>query len=115
MPDRAASLCAQLLSTDRVGPGRGYPRDLRARVARHVLSQRERGVPLGALVRELGVPSTTVLRWCRVFEEEPPLLFRPVPLIDDTPRCFTLHGPAGIHLDGLDLGTVIAFRQRLAL
>ena len=44
MPDTTASLRAQLLSTDRVGPGRSYPPDLRVRVARHVLSQRERGV-----------------------------------------------------------------------
>lgn len=114
MPDTTATLRAQLLSADRAGPGRGYAPALRERVARHVLAQRELGTPITTLAQELGVPASTLLRWCRVFEESALSAFRPVRICEDDPPTFTLHGPAGTRLEGLDLDTLIAVWRRLA-
>jgi hypothetical protein len=83
-------------------------------VARHVLAQRELGTPLGTLANELGVPATTLLRWCRVLEETAPSFFRPVLLLDDGAPTFTLYGPAGTRVEGLDLDTLVTLWRRLS-
>lgn len=111
-------LRALLSTTEREGPGRGYPRHLREEAARYVLSRRAQGETFEQIARTLGVPGNTLLRWSRALAErssapdEAP--FRRVELVDENTRVMTLHGPCGLRVEGIDLDTLVALWRRLA-
>ena len=111
-------LGALLSTTTREGPGRGYPRALREKVARYVSARREQGATCEQLAAELGVPANTLLRWSHAFAKSTSNAdagaFRRVQLADARARAMTLHGPCGLRVEGLDLDTLVALWKRLA-
>lgn len=110
-------LRALLSTTMREGPGRGYPRALREKVAHYIAARRVQGASFEQLAEELGVPANTLLRWSRTLarpsSEADVGAFRRVQLADEHARSITLHGPCGLRLEGLDLDTLVALWKRL--
>lgn len=119
MTDSMGLKLRMLLSTTRrEGPGRGYPRHLREKAVRYVLSRREQGATYGELADTLGVPTHTLQRWSRALGRDSSDAtdgpFRRVQIAAETARGPTLYGPCGLRIEGLDLETLAALLRRLA-
>lgn len=120
MVKTAERLRAELANADRSGSGRPYPLVLRRDAVAYVEARRKQGVGLVAAARELGVSAFSINRWRTDLgsETEPP--FRPVVLAEPLalpyraePSGLVVHGPAGLRLEGLDLGAVVELWRRL--
>lgn len=92
------------------GRGRPYPAELQKKIVRYVDTRRADGVQLKAIGDELGLSWRTLGRWSPGRERG----FRRVE-VSPTPRtaAFTVHGPHGIHVDGLDLDELAELIRRL--
>lgn len=109
----AHRLRTRLATSDRTGPGRGYPPALREEVVVFVRS-------LGASVRPvevadaLGLPAATLARWLHGASPEA-ASFRPLQVIDveGRPDGLVLHAPCGVRIEGLDLESLAALLRRL--
>ena len=111
-------LRALLSTTRRQGPGRTWPRPLREKVARYVLSRRQQGATYELLAQTLGVPPNTLHRWSHSLKHDAATTdegpFRRVQFVDEGASSMTLHGPYGLRVEGLDLDTLVALWKRLA-
>ena len=93
------------------GQGRAYPVELREKIIAYVRERRADGGGLKAIGDELGVAWRTLAHWGsstngafrRVEVATPPL-----------PATFTVHGPRGVRVDGLDLDELAELLRRLA-
>jgi predicted transcriptional regulator len=113
MDDRTRMrLRAQLATAPRSGPGKGLPRALRLEVAQHAATRRADGTPIAQIARELGINAQTLRRWMLETRDA----FGVVHVVPHSvaPATFTLTGPSGIRVEGLDLDALAALLRRLA-
>jgi len=92
------------------GKGRAYPVELREKIIEYVRERRAGGGDLKTIGSELGVAWRTLEHWTRAAKG----LFRRVEV--QAPPCstFTVHGPHGVRVDGLDLDELTELLRRLA-
>jgi transposase len=95
------------------GRGRPYPRELQSKIAEYVRARRASGVPLKAISAELGVSWRMLSRWTS--GGGPDRRFRRVELraVAAAPKV-VVHGPRGVHIEGLDLEQVAELLRKLA-
>jgi hypothetical protein len=116
MSDSIRHLHRGIVRVRQGGTGRGcrYPADLRAAVADHVRSRRDRGEPWAAIGRELCLPVVTLQRWLDGGSEG----FRPVVVgpaegrVDGATPVVIL--PNGIRVEGLEVPELVALLRALA-
>lgn len=115
MDDRTRMrLRAQLATAPRSGPGKGLPRALRLEVAQYTAARRVDGTPVAEVARELGINAQTLRRWMASATED---AFEVVHLVAPTTPAtatFTLTGPAGVRVEGLDLDALVVLLRKLA-
>ena len=115
MDDRTRMrLRAQLANAPRSGPGRGLPRALRLEVARYAATRSLEGASITVVARELGIPTATLRRWIASASDD---AFEVVHLVTppaSVPATFSLTGPAGVRVEGLDLDALAALLRKLA-
>ena len=104
-------LRAQLATAPRSGPGRGIPHSLREQAAQYAAHCTAQGTPLTQTAEELGVSSQSLRRWMSAAARD---AFAPVHLADAHRATFTVHGPAGVRIEGLDLDAVASLLRALA-
>lgn len=93
------------------GKGRAYPIDLREKIVAYVGDRRADGAELKAIGDEIGVSWRTLSQWSA--DARP--AFRRVEVARPTPSStFTVHGPRGVRVDGLDLDELADLLRRLA-
>jgi hypothetical protein len=92
------------------GRGQGYPRKLREQIVSYVGVRRAEGISLVAIGAEIGVSWRTFCRWGR----PPRSVFRRVE-VGAAPKgpTFTVQGPRGIHIDGVDLAALAELLRRI--
>ena len=61
------------------------------------------------LAAELGLPLDMLYRWCRNAPG-----FRPVQVLADSASTLTVHGPCGLRIEGLNLGSLADLLRRLS-
>jgi hypothetical protein len=86
-----------------------YPPDLVAQVRAHVEACRAAGVTMAQISADLGVSLDTLYRWRR---DAPG--FRQVEVVAEAASSFTVHGPRGLRIEGLDLASLADLLRRLA-
>jgi hypothetical protein len=89
-----------LLAGVRRGPGKRYPDAVRARVVSWVESERARGRCLSVVAAELGMPVTTLMRWCASRRALPVVVETVAPVTSSAVSVVT---PSGWRIEGLSL------------
>lgn len=110
----AAAFREAVRRAGRRGPGRRYPADVRRRGAAYLRARQTAGVPLSAVVRELGVRRETLAGWGSPAEAEPTPRFVPVAVVDAPAGRIVVHGPGGVRVEGLDVAGLADLLRRLA-
>ena len=80
------------------GPGKRYPRGLRDAVVRWVEAERERGRSWAEAADALGLPMTTLFRWCTK-ERAVPVIVRQ----EEVAQSVAVVTPTGWRIEGLSL------------
>ena len=114
----AAEQKAIRATAERVRDVRGRVRGdaaFKARVARFVTARRAAGEPLGAIASALGIPQSSLLRWAAPAKAAP--RFSRVRVTSGASesgvRAWTVHGPAGLRIEGLTVAEVAALWAEL--
>jgi len=120
---QAAAIRAEMDQVEgRRGRGKAYPEALRRRAASYYCARRAQGVAIRTIGIELGLPGQTLQRWAASLCDTPLLPpastgFERVEIVDAPPSArrgaFVVRGPAGLHIEGLDLDTLVELLQRL--
>lgn len=103
------------------GRGRRYPATLRAAALAQLRARQAEGAKLAAVARELGLRTATLTKWAKASASPTgsKAAFRPVRLVArpagaDPERRFTVLGPAGLRIEGLDLASLAELLRSLA-
>lgn len=100
-----------LASAERGGPGRAFPREVRARAMTYVDRRRSDGATDQQIARELGIAAMTFRRWVG----SRTAAFRAVAVVDESPSApLVVHGPRGLRVEGLDLDHLVELWGRLS-
>ena len=115
---RAQELRSRIASARRVRRrGRIYAPELRRDIEAYVGDRLAAGGSTYAAARELGLGQTSVSRWLRQARRDPGLPhLRPVTVLPSTPApaVFSIAGPRGIRIDGVDVDSLVELIRRLA-
>lgn len=120
---QAAAIRAEMDQVEgRRGRGKAYPAALRRRAVSHYCARRAQGVAIRTIGIELGLPGQTLQRWAAALGDTPLLPpaqagFERVEIVEAPPRmqhsAIVVRGPAGLHIEGLDLDSLVELLQRL--
>ncbi|UQA61416.1 hypothetical protein [Polyangium aurulentum] len=120
---RAAAIRAEMDQVEgRRGRGKAYPEALRRRAAAYYCARRAQGAAIRTIGIELGLPGQTLQRWAAAFGDAPLLLsatdgFERVEIVETSPPArrssIVVRGPAGLHIEGLELDTLVELLRRL--
>lgn len=101
-----------LASAPREGVGRAYRAEIRQRAIAYVHRRRREGASLESIGRELGVSTTTVVRWTTQASHSFALARVQTP--ETVAGRIVVHGPRGIRVEGLSLDELVALWERLS-
>lgn len=120
---QAAAIRAEMAQVEgRRGRGKAYSEALRRRAASYFCARRAQGVAIRTIGIELGLPGQTLQRWAATFGDAPLLPpastgFERVEIVEAPPparrSAIVVRGPAGLHIEGLDLDALVELLQRL--
>jgi hypothetical protein len=94
------------------GRRRRYGSELRVQILAYAVDRKAHGADLETIGAELDVPWRTIARWCAVSRKQG-RSFRRVEVVAKTSPGFTVHGPRGVRIDGMDLDAVAELIRRL--
>lgn len=110
---RREEILRALEQLGRRGRGRPYPAELQAKIAEYVRARRAGGVALKTISAEIGVSWRMLSRWSSGGASA--RRFRPVELRAATAAAtVVVHGPCGVHVEGLELEQVAELLRKLA-
>lgn len=110
---RREEIVRALEQLGRRGRGRPYPAELQAKIAEYVRARRAGGAALKTISAEIGVSWRMLSRWSSGTAST--RRFRRVELsVAPRARAFTVHGPRGVHIEGLELEQLAELLKRLA-
>lgn len=115
MDDRICTkLRTRLAMTPRCGPGRGLPRPLRLEIAQYAAARCAEGAAITEVAADLGMHPQTLRRWLSRASDDAFEVVQVLAPATSTSATFTVLGPAGVRVEGLDLDTLAALLRRLA-
>lgn len=108
----AAAFREAVRRAGRRGAGKRYPAEVRGQGAAYLAARRAAGVPMSAVLRELGLRRDTLARWVEQAPAARPR-FVPVSVVEEAAG-IVVHGPRGVRVEGLDVAGVAELLRRLA-
>ena len=106
------------LSKQRRGPGRRYPVALRERATAWAQGQRQKGIGVRRLSKELGLSTDTLRAWLGAGDEGPSLKMKSVRVVErrssaTMPGGFSLVSVSGYRVEGLSTSELVAVLREL--
>jgi transposase-like protein len=104
---------------DRLGArrrGRRVPEALRDAIVEHAAECHAAGMSGAHVARGVGITEWTLIQWRKAYPQPQRASFLPVAVVEP-PRSvqmpLVVHGPAGLRIEGLDLGGIAELIRRL--